>query len=101
MAAIPFGPPQVLDLTSGPGAIALPESPDPNAQVAYVFFDTQHPVELHSEEALDGAYLPIAAAHTGDSFPVGPFPLNVAPRYVDAGGGSATAATVQILRIVP
>lgn len=101
MAAIPFGPPQTLDISFGPGVITLPESPDPNAQVAYVFFDTPHAVELHSEEALDGAYLPIAAAHSGDSFPVGPFPLNVAPRYVDAGSGSATETTVQVLRVVP
>lgn len=101
MAAIPFSAPQVLDLDPGPAEITLPESPDPNAQVAYVFFDSQHPVELHSNEALDGAYLPINAAHTGESFPVGPFPLNSAPRWVDAGSGSSTETTVQVLRIVP
>lgn len=101
MAAIPFGAPQVLDLDPGPAEITLPETPDPNAQIAYVFFDSQHPVELHSNEALDGAYLPINAAHTGESFPVGPFPLLSAPRWVDAGAGAGTACTVQVLRIVP
>lgn len=101
MAAIPFSAPQVLDLDPGPAEITLPESPDPNAQVAYVFFDVAAAVELHSNEALDGAYLPIDVAEAGASFPVGPFPLNSAPRFVDAGAGAGTAATVQVLRIVP
>jgi len=101
MAAIPFAAPQVLDLDPGPAEITLPESPDPNALVAYVFFDNAVAVELHVSSDLDEGYLHIDVAEEGASFPVGPFPLNSAPRFVDAGAGAGTACTVQVLRIVP
>lgn len=102
MAAILRGVPQVLNISAGTAEIVLFESPDPNARVTLVFSDGDGDCELHAAEALDAGalYIPDLTNAAGNSpFVAGPFALASAPRWVVAGGGSATGVTIQVLQI--